>query len=171
MTQQMNTTLQTWLDAIDQYSDDQFAAKPNDSAWSVGQVYEHLVTGTNRFFIAKINECLNDPQNEEERPTEMAQGVLATGSLPPIKIKGNPNAPQPVQPTTQEMKIRLHELRTQLAELGQKVVSTDSKGRAGHPTFGFMDAKEWFQYSEMHFRHHLRQKEALNTWLAGGEYV
>ena len=38
-------------------------------------------------------------------------------------------------------------------------------GKTQHPGLGFLDALEWYQYTEMHMRHHIRQKDRiLKSW-------
>jgi hypothetical protein len=53
---------------------------------------------------------------------------------------------------------------------GMATVLTKKQGKTGktaHPAFGFLDAFEWFQLIEIHFRHHLRLKNRLDKFLEG----
>lgn len=168
--QAMQDTTATWLNALEQYSEEQFAAKPHETAWSIGQVYAHLLGGTERFFISKMRECLDDPKDEDKEPNERAKYILEHNVIPPIRIKGNPNAPQPSQKTIAETRSDFEALRPKLDEIGNEIGLSTSQGRAEHPAFGFMNAVEWYRYCEMHFRHHFHQKERLDQWLAGAEY-
>jgi len=38
-------------------------------------------------------------------------------------------------------------------------------GKSKHPGLGFFSASEWFQFAEMHLRHHLKQKERIDRFL------
>ena len=169
---QLVQTTTTWLNALDGYTAEQFAAKPDEENWSIGQVYEHLVGGTNRFFLAKMHEALADTENGDQTPNERGQGLLALGSFPPIKIKGPATNAQPRQPESPEVvKAALTQLIQDLKSIGDEIAAAGSTGKANHPAFGFLSAQEWYNYTDMHFRHHFRQKEALEKWLGGEVYA
>jgi hypothetical protein len=38
-------------------------------------------------------------------------------------------------------------------------------GKTKHPGLGYFSAKEWLQFANMHFRHHLRQKKRIDVFL------
>jgi hypothetical protein len=40
-----------------------------------------------------------------------------------------------------------------------------ANGKTKHPGLNYFSAKDWLQFSEMHFRHHLRQKERIDIFL------
>ncbi len=58
-------TIQGYLAALDRYTDDQFAAKPTDHEWSLGQMYEHLYVSTTYFFLANTKRCLEKRKGQE----------------------------------------------------------------------------------------------------------
>ena len=41
----------------------------------------------------------------------------------------------------------------------------DRKGKTAHPGFSYLNASEWYRLIPMHFKHHLRQKENIDTFL------
>jgi hypothetical protein len=47
-----------------------------------------------------------------------------------------------------------------------RISASSVQGKAMHPGLHYLSAREWLQFSEMHFRHHLRQKERLDAFLA-----
>jgi hypothetical protein len=46
--------------------------------------------------------------------------------------------------------------------------TTKNIGKSEHPVFGFLNGFEWLQYSEMHMRHHLKQKQKIEGFLRPG---
>ncbi|MDQ0430163.1 MULTISPECIES: hypothetical protein [Caryophanaceae] len=49
-----------------------------------------------------------------------------------------------------------------------KLASIDPNHKVEHGGFGWLNAKEWHKLVDMHFRHHLRQKEELESYLKEG---
>jgi hypothetical protein len=52
-----------WLASLSQYSEEQFAKKPDADSWSIGQVYNHLVAGTRLYQLQQIAQCIEGRQN------------------------------------------------------------------------------------------------------------
>jgi len=169
----MTEVLDLWLAALDQYSEETFVRKPNDEDWSIGQVYQHLVLGTRVYHMRNIASCLNNPQYTDKLPTDDGLKVLTSGEFPPHKIRTapSPQYPPPQPEGVAQVREQLTALSADLLALGEQVYDSESKGRMAHMRFGFLNASEWYHLIEMHFRHHLRQKENLDQWLAGGVYA
>lgn len=157
-----------WMQALDSYSDQNFLQKPDENSWSIGQVYNHLVNGTNRFHLQMIAACL------EGRGKEMNGGkkfpgkfVFFTGSFPNTKIKVPPSETYtPKQPAGREaMREGLQQLIQTMRVTAENVSSASVTMKAEHPALGYLNAHEWFDLIEMHFRHHLRQKKRLDRIL------
>lgn len=168
----MTKVLDTWLLAIDQYSEADLIRQPNADDWSIGQVYQHLIIGTRVYHMRNVLSCLNQPQYTDRSPTEDGFKILSNGEFPSVKIKV-PASPQYTPPQPENLKkVRedLLALKSDLLGLGEQVYDSESKGRMAHMRFGFLNASEWYYLIEMHFRHHLRQKANLDRWLAGGSY-
>lgn len=162
------TVAQEWVRALDTYSDQNFLQKPDEQSWSIGQVYNHLVTGTNRFHLQQIATCM------ENRGKEMKGGkkfpgkfVFFTGSFPNTRIKVPPSATYtPKQPDGREvMREGLIQLIQTMRDAAAKLPPASPTMKTEHPAFGYLNAEEWFRLIEMHFRHHLRQKKRLDHFL------
>jgi len=97
---QFEKTARVWLVALNDYTDEQFARKPAAGQWSIGQVYYHLVVGTENFHLRACQKCI-------EHQAELVEGgktlpgkiVFGLGSFPPAKVHVPPS-PQytPKQP-------------------------------------------------------------------------
>lgn len=168
----LSEAIQAWKTALPAYSEDAFQQKPHDEAWSIGQVYAHLTDATRFFHMRMIEGCLQSSEGDEVPASEGWSQMKAAGSFPPIRIKV-PASPQytPRQPeNVTVIAEKLDALETDLLALGDAIAKASHSGKQAHPRLGALDAQEWFQLIEMHFRHHLRQKANLDQWLAGGEY-
>jgi DinB superfamily len=163
-----NAVLDTWEQTLNDYSETDFLKKPADDAWSIGQVYNHLIGATNRFHLKQVEICLENTDNTNQSKKMPGRVTYFLGSIPPIKVKVPPSPeytpPQPKDMAT--VKTNLQALRPKMAEMAAVLSEKQGKtGKTAHPAFGFLDAFEWFQMVEIHFRHHLRQKERLDKFL------
>lgn len=159
-------TLAIWKKAPDSYSDAHFALQPAADNWSVGQVCQHLIGSTRRIFVV-IRECLAGAANEQESKTEAGRRAFATNILSETKVK-MPLAVQatPEQPKSREqVKQELEEIEKNFLHLCDMVSKNPTTGKEKHPVLGYLTAAEWLQSVEMHFRHHLKQKEEIDIFL------
>ncbi|MBS1911994.1 MAG: DinB family protein [Bacteroidetes bacterium] len=161
-------TVQPWIESLPNYTSQQFASTPEENAWSIGQVYEHLVSGTRNFHLRMVEACLNGQGERTEEPAnENGQRALAANSFPPVRI-AVPPSPQytPVQPAgPEDVAARLGSLVVDLRTYPERVAGADPNMKMQHPGLGKLNAQEWYQLIEMHFRHHLAQKGRLDEWL------
>lgn len=162
----LNHTIDSWLQALEKYDFRQLCAKPFPASWSVGQVYMHLIADT-RFYIEQINHCIADHANEEATPN--GRIMLQNNAFPDEVIEGDPNNALMPQPQSKEQLLNdLAKIKTELNVLAAKVLSGTFHGKAKHPGLGYLSASEWLQFANMHFRHHLRQKKRIDDFLKGG---
>lgn len=154
-------------DALNMYSDEEFALKPADDEWSIGQMYQHLIGSLHLFHAKQVEACLASNENEDKSKTMPGRISYFLGSMPPIKIKV-PASPQytPPQPASvQNIKEKMPVALEKVRELAQRLQTETSKGKTKHPAFGYVNAAEWFAMIDMHYRHHLRQKGRLDKFL------
>jgi hypothetical protein len=168
---EFDKTAGRWLNSLSGYSEEQFALKPDADSWSIGQVYNHLVAGTRRYHLQMIARCL------EGRGTSITGGkklpgklMFLLGSFLPARIKVPASETYtPKQPASIEaVRTGLTDLIEVMRALEPGCSSASGIQKAPHPILGFLNAREWFQLIEMHFRHHLRQKERIEAFLSPG---
>jgi hypothetical protein len=157
-----------WLDALNGYTEQQFALKPDAHSWSIGQVYYHLVKGTRAFHLQQIARCC-EGKDVETGKGKSIPGKLTylLGSFPPMKITVPPSESYtPKQPDSREsIRAELTALMATMREDEQKVAAAPEDQKTNHRGFGYLNAHEWYQLVEMHFRHHLRQKARIDAFL------
>ncbi len=153
--------------ALNQYTEAEFAKKPSEDAWSIGQMYQHLV-GSLLFFHAKqVENCLESTENADKSKAMPGRISFFLGSFPPIQIKVPPSPEYtPQQPANKAaIQTKMPVILNKMRELAARLEKENGIGKTKHPAFGYCNAKEWFQMVEMHFRHHLRQQKRIDTFL------
>lgn len=163
--------IDSWKASLNEYDFDQLLKKPSSESWSIGQVYMHLINSTLGFHLKQMDACLQSDANHSEKKT--FEGFLAyriLGGFPPIKIKVPPSELYtPKQPESKEqIASGLEEVEEALKKRLPLLAQAKYQGKTQHPGLGYMNAREWFQLVEMHFRHHLRQKSRLDDFLNNG---
>jgi DinB superfamily len=162
----LETVVNQYISSLDEYSDELFFFKKDEETWSLGQMYEHLVVSSQFFFLANCVRCLEKRKGQlGGEKNEFGEKLFMKGSFPPIKVKIPEvlRGPEPVAKSRQEYRPILEKILIDSANLIEAVNNDDGSYKAIQPAMGWLDAKEWFQLHEMHFRHHLRQKAELEV--------
>lgn len=161
--------MSSYILALDRYTDEQFLAKPSESEWSLGQMYEHLYVATTFFFLANVNRCLEHRKGQEGgEMSDTGKDLFSQNSFPETKIK-IPEALRGPEPEARE-RSAYRTLFTELVNgsngLAKPLEQDTGTYKTRHPVFGWLNACQWLQACEMHARHHLRQQKEREEWLA-----
>jgi hypothetical protein len=165
----LEQTVQHYIRELEQYDDQLFNVKRDETTWSVGQMYEHLLSSAYNLFFRKINACLTHQHGSlEGEKNKDGVKLFAYGSFPPMKIQMPEvwRGPQPIALPRQAYATALVNFLADVQQLGEEVAKDEGAYKTNHPALGMLIAKEWYQLLEMHFRHHLRQKKELDAFLA-----
>ena len=161
-----NKTFGIWMSGLESLTLNQLLVKPDDRSWSLGQVYGHLVEETN-WYNGQIIISLDDIEHANIPMTIKAQNFFKNGSFPNERILGDPliaeNVKQPI--SVNKLKSDLKEMKSCTNKIWDKMKQASSYGKSEHPGMGYLNCFEWLQYSEMHMRHHLRQKDRIEDFL------
>lgn len=155
--------LSVWEESLDNYSDEDFAKKPDADSWSMGQAYAHIIDGAMKFHLKQVEACLLTNENSNKKMTGPARLVFLCNSFPPIKIKVPPSKEYtPEQPPNrQAAKKSMEILKKRLKELSVEISKSGNKGKTQHPAFGYLNAMEWYTLIGLHIKHHLKQKKRI----------
>ncbi|MFN8353564.1 MAG: DinB family protein [Spirosomataceae bacterium] len=161
-------TLELYRNELDNYSDEDFFRKDSEERWSVGQVYEHL-TATALYFFLKRATYAHEQRNGQwgGEKNEYGEKQFKYNSFPPIKIKIPEvlKGPEPVAKSREAYRELLLKIQEDSLQISEQIANDLGEYKVLQPAFGWLTAWEWFQLMEQHFRHHLRQKQELDTWL------
>ncbi|NRD79918.1 DinB family protein [Bacillus sp. BRMEA1] len=156
-----------YIEELSKYSPNEFTRKPSEDEWSLGQMYNHLIRTALYMQLGAIEKGLNGEAHEGGEKTEAGQHVYMAGTFPPIRIKVPPQAGYtPKNPIDKnEVKEGMLQLMEKMREVEPKLINIPENRKVEHPRFGYLNAVEWFQLIQMHFRHHLLQKERIDQFL------
>lgn len=79
-----------------------------------------------------------------------------------------PPTPQytPAKPQSkEEIREGMEDVITRMRGIMSTVDEIPTENTVEHPGFGYLNAKEWFQLMEMHYRHHRHQLVRLKDFL------
>jgi len=162
---QFQQTLQIWQSALDRYSESALTITPH-VGWSAGQLYLHLIDSTN-WFLDQAEACIGNTNAQQEQMKDAAKRMFVNNSFPDLKIKGDPlvndTLPQPASKAY--LVVELNKLGTRASAFQERLATNPVFGKSAHPGLGYFNPHEWLQYSEMHMRHHLRQKERIDSFI------
>ena len=158
-------TLDIWINALDDYQLARLCIKPSPTAWSLGQLYFHLIKNT-EFYLEQVEICLSTDDHLSDQPSQEAVEMFERNEFPNEIIEGpdtDVDFPQPK--SSEELRKPLAHLKEQIQSLAYGISNRRYSGKTKHPGLGYFNAYEWLQFAEMHLRHHLRQKKRIEDFL------
>ncbi|MBC7828235.1 MAG: DinB family protein [Chitinophagaceae bacterium] len=160
-----NHTIDFWIKELEQYDFTQLCAKPTSTSWSVGQVYMHLIENTD-WFIGQIKICVSTNDHSLEQSLPAAKAMFLNNDFPDEALEGPPSNADTLQPENKEQLMNcLLTLKTEINNVGRLISESQFNGKTKHPGLNYFSAREWFQFAEMHLRHHKRQKKRIDEFL------
>ena len=160
-----NHLIDFWIEDLSQKTFAQICAKPSPTSWSLGQVGTHLMEAT-RHYLDEVKICLSTNDHINEEMLANAKVMFRHNAFPDELIEGPASNANTPQPESKEMLIEgLNKLRNEINATAILISTSASKGKTKHPGLLYFNAREWFQFGEMHFRHHLRQKKRIEDFL------
>jgi hypothetical protein len=170
VTEDFSRTLDYWIKELEQYDFNQLCAKPSPSSWSMGQVFMHLVKNTN-YYIEQIRICVSTDDHENEEASTHGKKMLSDNEFPDEIIEGPPENSRTLQPASKEELVRSFlKLKDDVTTIEVLILQSTCRGKTKHPGLNYFNAKEWLQFADMHFRHHLRQKKRIDAFLNESAY-
>lgn len=163
-------TTNKWLNALSQYSEEEFNMKPSDNDWSLAEVYDHINQVSNECLTRAMACAKNKGQNGHSGFGPAIFSLM--GSFPPVKLKIKKipvglekiYAPQKINKTEAEK--QLNEIKLKMKYSIQQIKFAGNDNRIEHWAGGWFNAKQWYQNAEMHIRHHLRQKKRIDKFIS-----
>ncbi len=168
----IDSTTDSILKALEKYQEfltgmdeDQFQKCPAEDAWSYSEVYSHILY-TNTGGLIAIERCMNDTKSSSGRMQLQARFILFFGIFPFGKIKAPEKIAAKVQKiTTEEARNGLLKLRERISEIAYLVKKASPKQKIRHLRLGFLNARQWLRFIEIHSHHHLKQLRRIKAML------
>jgi len=160
-----NQVIDEYIQKLDKYTFEQLVQKPDESSWSVGQVYIHLWMASKGFFFKNAEKCLTATEAETGKGKNwIGFLVFFFGKMPNTKVKMPTKvAVEPRQPESKEQLIaKLNEIRALAQEYIERIPNADPNLKTKHPFLGHLNCEEWVSLCNMHFHHHEAQIKRIN---------
>ena len=152
-----------WRAVLEQGDEERFGRTPATGGWSLGQICDHVANASNAFLDAA--EALTRGEGEEHGGSLFGFIIFGViNGFPPFRFKVPPNLPKeyerlatPDSIAKAEALERFEAVAGRTRSLRDAIAAASGKLRIKHPDAGWFNALQWYQLSEMHMRHHLRQ--------------
>ncbi|WP_136607358.1 DinB family protein [Paenibacillus dokdonensis] len=168
--QRLEGVTQHYLKELERFSMEDLTRKPGEDEWSLGQMYMHLINASLYLHLRNVRACASSAEDvlTEGEKSERGEAAFLNNEFPPIRVHVPPSpAYTPRQPDSKEqIREGLLSVLAEMKKAEQVVDGAPKQNKLIHPGFGALNAAEWFMLVEMHYRHHLRQKERIESVLA-----
>jgi hypothetical protein len=164
--------IETYKKDLQNYSLVQLRYISTEGVWSIGQMYDHLILVAHEY-LDNVETCAAGEEEIEFGKTEFGEHLYKIGGFPPIKIKlpDELNSPPSNSNNKEDLSSRLDQVMQRLRKWESQVDAINENYKVKHGGFGWLNAREWFDLVDMHFRHHLRQKHELELKLGFREPI
>lgn len=158
------TSIKIFIIKLQNYTREQLVFKPSSTEWSIGQVYDHCIVVAHEYCDA-AEDCLAGKGELQTGKTEFGEELFKRGGFPPIKITlpNEMNQAPDNSYTREELVIQLKTLNQRIEALKVQIELAQPTLAVRHGGFGWLTAAEWLALVDMHFTHHLRQLDTLET--------
>lgn len=157
----------TFKSNLNNYSLEQLRYISREGVWSIGQMYDHLIVVAHEY-LDNMETCTTLNVEQSLGKTQFGEQLFMNGGFPPIKIRlpDELNSPPNNSDTKEDLMIRMDQLIQRFSHWESKVNDVNPNNKVEHGGFGWLNAREWYALVGMHFRHHLRQKNELESYIA-----
>ena len=139
------------------YSDEIFQSTPPISGWSYSEVYSHIFDASLLSLIALQNAAKGKGEN---KPTAfLVKLILSYGAFPPAKKYKVPSrlVERIKKISKTEALDFILEFDKALEEAYPLIAGSNPLSKTKHPRLGYLNAKHWLRFIEIHLKHHLKQ--------------
>ena len=149
------------------YKDEIFQVTPPINGWSYSEVYSHIFDASLLSIIALENAANG---KGEDKPTHFAvKLILFFGAFPPAQKYKVPNrlVDRIKKISKTEALDYIIEFESALEKAYPKVAGANLHSKTKHPRLGYLNAKQWLRFIEIHLKHHLKQLERIEKSFKG----
>jgi DinB superfamily len=159
-------TVSAYEKLLGSVSEEAFVASPRNGGWSYAEVYAHIFH-SNMTCLQAIDKCIQGKAIESgdglSFPVKL---VFFFGRFPPGKFKVPDRLKDQVKKIS---KAEAHELigrfKDELSQITPKVDSASPDQKLKHPRLGLLNAVKWYEFIEIHTRHHRKQLDRIRKEL------
>lgn len=150
-------TVNAYKEKLAGFTEANFTLTPPIGGWSYSEVYSHIFDASLLSLMA-LNNCIKG-DGERKSTAFLVKAILFFGSLPPGK-----KFIVPKRMISRVKKINfiaaqqfILDFEMQLAQALPNIAKANPKIKTKHPRLGYLNAKQWLRFIEIHLKHHLKQ--------------
>lgn len=159
--QAIGNVVASYNQKLDAIAEDVFVTQPPIGGWSYSEVYSHIFDASLLSLMA-LQKAANGEGDKGATPFAVRL-ILFLGFLPPMMKFKVPNrmAGRVKKITKMAARQFIVDFELQLTKNYPKVTSAVANSKVKHPKMGYLDAKQWLRFIEIHLKHHLKQIERI----------
>ncbi len=142
---------------IGEINEADFSLTPPIGGWSFSEVYSHIFDASILSLMA-LQRAING-EGKNEKTHFVVKIILLFGSLPPGKKYAVPSrlADRVKKISLAEAEQFIKDFETEIGKIYPQIKAANPKIKVKHPRLGFLNAKQWLRFIEIHLAHHLKQ--------------
>ena len=160
--------LQSVTNIVDAYkvklpliAEEEFMRTPPIGGWSYSEVYAHIFDASLLSLLA-VQKCL-DGEGVTEKTHFGVKAILFFGMLPPGKRY---KVPKRLMDRAKKIDFAtatqfIDDFEVQLAKTTPHLEKANPSHKMAHPRLGYLNAKQWLRFIEIHLNHHLKQLKRI----------
>ena len=159
--------LDVYRKRLDTIPDDLFMVTPPDNGWSYAEVYSHILQADLGATTA-LEKCIKYCKPTSVGRNTLGLLVLSFGRFPPwrTKVPAIVEARIPARKMSkEEARNMLIKCRQRISELTPLIHDSSEHCRVKHARLGMLNARQWFKFSLIHSKHHLKQLDRVEKKL------
>lgn len=169
----LNHTNKSILDTVKYYeqllsrvTEEQFTLTPPEGGWSYAEVYSHIFY-SNITCIQAIERCIEGKAIESKEALSFpVKLVFFFGRFPPGKFKVPDRLKDQVQKISREEAHQLiRRFKEELEQVTPRVHTAHPDQKLKHPRLGLLNATKWYEFIDIHLKHHRKQLIRINDSL------
>ncbi|HYK75919.1 MAG TPA: DinB family protein [Daejeonella sp.] len=160
------------LKSLDEYtrllnlvSEEEFQQSPENGGWSYSEVFSHIFQSNLGSLIAAERCITGKGDPNAGRTLWQARAILFFGRFPPGKIKAPERIEAMVTKISKEQAGKLMDkFKTRLPQILTQLEHSPQNQKIKHPRLGFLNARQWFRFIQIHTQHHEKQLQRIRTF-------
>lgn len=160
------------LKSLDEYtrllnlvSEDEFQQSPENGGWSYSEVFSHIFQ-SNLGSLLAAEKCIAGKGDPHAGRTHWRSwAVLFFGRFPPGKIKAPEHIESMVTKISKEQAGKLMDkFKNRLPQVLTQLEHSPKNQKIRHPRLGFLNARQWFRFIQIHTLHHQKQLQRIKAF-------
>lgn len=139
----------------------QFQTTPPIGGWSYSEVYSHIFDAS-ILSLGEVENCIRG-EGKTRSTALVVKVILFLGSFPPAARYKAPKMLQGREKKTDRATAAafIEKFTTLLDNTYPGITQASPALKTRHPRLGYLNAEQWFRFTEIHLKHHLKQLKRI----------